>query len=378
MTAYRKRKHAAIPRGDRRLRTFGLLCRRIAAEVRGHDGLTPTCASTCWRCCRPRGVWCGPASRPITRRSRPSAPSSRRRPPIPDSASSATSRWVSTSQAEELAERYDAVIYAVGAQSDRPLNIPGEDLTGSVAAVDFVGWYNAHPHFEEMTPDLSTGRAIVVGNGNVALDVARILVSDPDLLSATDIADHALGPAARPRRRGGRDHRPPRPPAGHLHHAGAARARRPRGDGRRRRDRRPGGLRRHLRRGPRGGVQERQAEHQGAPRVRRAGAARRQAPHRLPVPHLADRDQGRRPGRVDRARPQRAGGRRRPRGGQGHRRPRGTARAAGGSRRRLPRRAHARDCRSTNAPGRFRTPTAESTAAATSTWSGGSSAARPV
>ncbi len=95
-------------------------------------------------------------------------------------------------QADELAERYDAVIYAVGAQSDRPLNIPGEDLTGSVAAVDFVGWYNAHPHFEEMTPDLSSGRAIVVGNGNVALDVARILVSDPDMLAATDIAGHAL------------------------------------------------------------------------------------------------------------------------------------------------------------------------------------------
>ena len=95
-------------------------------------------------------------------------------------------------QADELADRYDAVIYAVGAQSDRPLNIPGEELTGSVAAVDFVGWYNAHPHFEQMTPDLSTGRAIVVGNGNVALDVARILVSDPDLLAVTDIATHAL------------------------------------------------------------------------------------------------------------------------------------------------------------------------------------------
>jgi len=94
--------------------------------------------------------------------------------------------------AEELAERYDAVIYAVGAQADRPLGIPGEDLPGSVAAVDFVGWYNAHPHFEEMTPDLSTGRAVVVGNGNVALDVARILVSDPDALANTDIADHAL------------------------------------------------------------------------------------------------------------------------------------------------------------------------------------------
>ena len=95
-------------------------------------------------------------------------------------------------QAAELAERYDAVIYAVGAQSDRSLGIPGEDLPGSVAAVDFVGWYNAHPHFEEMAPDLSTGRAIVVGNGNVALDVARILVTDPDVLATTDIADHAL------------------------------------------------------------------------------------------------------------------------------------------------------------------------------------------
>jgi ferredoxin/flavodoxin---NADP+ reductase len=95
-------------------------------------------------------------------------------------------------QTTELAERYDAVIYAVGAQSDRSLGIPGEDLPGSVAAVDFVGWYNAHPHFEEMAPDVSSGRAVVVGNGNVALDVARILVTDPDVLATTDIADHAL------------------------------------------------------------------------------------------------------------------------------------------------------------------------------------------
>jgi ferredoxin--NADP+ reductase len=95
-------------------------------------------------------------------------------------------------QPDELAERYDAVIYAVGAQSDRPLGIPGEELAGSVAAVDFVGWYNAHPHFEQMAPDLSGARAVVVGNGNVALDVARILITDPDALSRTDIADHAL------------------------------------------------------------------------------------------------------------------------------------------------------------------------------------------
>lgn len=95
-------------------------------------------------------------------------------------------------QPAELAEHYDAVIYAVGAQSDRALGIPGEDLPGSVAAVDFVGWYNAHPHFEEIAPDISSGRAVVIGNGNVALDVARILVTDPDVLGATDIADHAL------------------------------------------------------------------------------------------------------------------------------------------------------------------------------------------
>lgn len=95
-------------------------------------------------------------------------------------------------EAAELAEHYDAVVYAVGAQSDRSLGIPGEDLPGSIAAVDFVGWYNAHPHFEQMTPDLSGGRAVVIGNGNVALDVARILVSDPDELAQTDIADHAL------------------------------------------------------------------------------------------------------------------------------------------------------------------------------------------
>ncbi len=94
--------------------------------------------------------------------------------------------------ADDLAQRYDAVVYAVGTQSDRALGIPGEDLPGSVAAVDFVGWYNAHPHFAEMTPDISTGRAVVIGNGNVAIDVARILVTDPDVLAVTDIADHAL------------------------------------------------------------------------------------------------------------------------------------------------------------------------------------------
>lgn len=94
--------------------------------------------------------------------------------------------------AAELAQRYDAVIYAVGAQTDRPLNIAGEQLPGSLAAVHFVGWYNAHPHFHDLDPDLSGSRAVVIGNGNVAIDVARMLVSDCDELAGTDIADHAL------------------------------------------------------------------------------------------------------------------------------------------------------------------------------------------
>jgi ferredoxin/flavodoxin---NADP+ reductase len=93
---------------------------------------------------------------------------------------------------DELTERYDAVIYAVGTQGDRKLGIPGEELPGSVAAVDFVGWYNGHPDYADLTFDLSCERAVVIGNGNVALDVARILCSPHDRLAKTDIADHAL------------------------------------------------------------------------------------------------------------------------------------------------------------------------------------------
>jgi len=93
---------------------------------------------------------------------------------------------------EELLERYDAVIYAVGTQGDRSLGIPGEDLPGSVGALDFVGWYNGHPDYTDREYDLDTDRAVVIGNGNVALDVARILCSPHERLARTDIADHAL------------------------------------------------------------------------------------------------------------------------------------------------------------------------------------------
>lgn len=93
----------------------------------------------------------------------------------------------------ELAEHFDAVFYAVGASQSRRLGIPGEDLPGSTSATDLVAWYNAVPGAQgPAIPVDGTGRAIIVGTGNVALDVARILVSPPDLLAATDIADRAL------------------------------------------------------------------------------------------------------------------------------------------------------------------------------------------
>ncbi|MFJ1675284.1 FAD-dependent oxidoreductase [Streptomyces sp. NPDC088251] len=94
--------------------------------------------------------------------------------------------------AEELAAHHDAVIYAVGASADRRLGIPGEDIPGSISATTFVSWYNAHPEVAPDVIDLSAERVVVTGNGNVALDVARILVTDPSKLAESDIADHAL------------------------------------------------------------------------------------------------------------------------------------------------------------------------------------------
>ncbi|HEX6387807.1 MAG TPA: FAD-dependent oxidoreductase, partial [Solirubrobacteraceae bacterium] len=92
----------------------------------------------------------------------------------------------------ELLERYDAVLYAFGTTADNRLGIPGEDRPGSHPATRFVAWYNGHPDACDEEFDLSVDRAVVVGNGNVAIDVARMLVLDPDELSPTDTADHAL------------------------------------------------------------------------------------------------------------------------------------------------------------------------------------------
>ena len=92
----------------------------------------------------------------------------------------------------ELAGLYDAVLYAVGAQTDRRLGVPGEDLPGSWAATEFVAWYNGHPDFQGLEFDLSHERAVVIGNGNVALDVARMLALTPEELAPTDTTDRAI------------------------------------------------------------------------------------------------------------------------------------------------------------------------------------------
>jgi ferredoxin--NADP+ reductase len=92
----------------------------------------------------------------------------------------------------ELMRHYTAVIYATGAQTDKSLGIPGEDLPGSWAATEFVAWYNGHPDYRGLEFDLSARRAVVIGNGNVAADVTRVLTLGVRELEQTDIADHAL------------------------------------------------------------------------------------------------------------------------------------------------------------------------------------------
>jgi ferredoxin--NADP+ reductase len=97
---------------------------------------------------------------------------------------------------QDLLDRYHLVLYAVGTAADNRLNIPGEDRPGSHGALEFVAWYNGHPDYADQAFDLSASTAVVVGNGNVALDVARMLVLAPEEVAATDTADHAVGPLA--------------------------------------------------------------------------------------------------------------------------------------------------------------------------------------
>jgi ferredoxin--NADP+ reductase len=93
---------------------------------------------------------------------------------------------------EQLKEKYDAVVIATGSAIGKKLGIPGEDLPGSMSAATFVPWYNAHPDFKDEDIDLSTETAVVIGAGNVAMDVARMLALEPSELDPTDTADHAI------------------------------------------------------------------------------------------------------------------------------------------------------------------------------------------
>ena len=92
-----------------------------------------------------------------------------------------------------LLRNYDAVVFAYGASRDKTLGIPGEGLKGIYSAREFVGWYNGLPDFADLAPDLTQGEdAVLIGQGNVALDVARMLLENVDRLRKTDISEHAL------------------------------------------------------------------------------------------------------------------------------------------------------------------------------------------
>jgi ferredoxin--NADP+ reductase len=93
---------------------------------------------------------------------------------------------------EQLKELYDAVVIATGSARGKKLGIPGEDLPGSISAATFVPWYNSHPDFKDVSLDLSCEAAVVIGAGNVAMDVARMLALEPTELDPTDTADHAI------------------------------------------------------------------------------------------------------------------------------------------------------------------------------------------
>jgi ferredoxin--NADP+ reductase len=100
-------------------------------------------------------------------------------------------------EVQDLERLYHAIVYTVGCETDRQLGIPGEELPGSHAATAFVGWYNAHPDYCDEEFDLSCERAVVIGNGNVAMDVARMLALTEHELRQTDTADHAIEKLAR-------------------------------------------------------------------------------------------------------------------------------------------------------------------------------------
>ena len=275
------------------------------------------------RCSAPPTRGRGRHVRPAADALGPRAPGRRARPPedqgrLPRlredrraaraSASSATSRSAATSRTTSSASRYHAVIYAVGAQTDRRMGIPGEDLPGLAAPRPSSSpGTTATPTTADLEFDLSAERAVVVGNGNVAIDVARMLALTREELAPTDTADHAIDALARRSRSRRSCPRPPRPGAGGVHHpellelgelAGRRRDRRP---GRPRARRRQRGLAR------RRGRHRRPAQRRDPARVRAARAPRASASgSSLRFLRLAGRDPRRRQGRGVERRAQRA------------------------------------------------------------------------
>ena len=121
---------------------------------------------------------------------------------------------------DDLVRLYDAVVYTVGAQTDNRLGVPGEELPGSWSATQFVAWYNGHPDFQDLEFDLSVERAVVVGAGNVALDVARMLALTREELQPTDTTDRAIEAIAGSGHPRDRAARTARPGSGRVHDPG--------------------------------------------------------------------------------------------------------------------------------------------------------------
>lgn len=124
----------------------------------------------------------------------------------------------------ELAALYDIVVMAIGTPKDRRMNIPGEDLDGVYGAQEFVYWYNAHPEYRQMNPDLDIDAACIIGHGNVALDVSRVILRTENEMRATDLADHARKKNLQQYARRCSYHRPSWPDPGPVHNQGTRRA----------------------------------------------------------------------------------------------------------------------------------------------------------
>ena len=224
----------------------------------------------------------------------------------------------------ELEGLYHAIVFTVGCETDRSLGVPGEDLPGSHAATAFVGWYNAHPDYADEDFDLSVERAVVIGNGNVAMDVARMLALTDHELRQTDTADHAIELLDRKGikeivvlgRRGpvqAAFTNPEIKELGVMEDADVIVD--PADDGARPGQRRLPRLRR--------GRQDHAGQRRDAEGVLRADAGGEGPADRAALPLLAGRTEGRRQGRIDRDRQERTGRGGRAAGGQGHRRARG-------------------------------------------------------